>query len=288
MKNGYVKLYRSILDKPYSNKPDYVWVWCYLLLRATYKEREVMIGNKKILLKPGQLITGRKKLAEQTGVNKIKIYRILKCYENEHQIEQQKTNKYTVITIKNWHKHQANEQQNEQHLNNKRTTDEQQMNTYNKDKKEKKDNNIHIGILNFWNSKKIIVHKQTDELLESVGIIIRKNKLKEDNIKQGIENYSIVLADKKYFFKYIWSLENFLSRKKALPSFLEGGENWENYKQKNKDNIAIREAVKHEKDWQKIKEVRPEETYEYKPIPDEANKIIEKAIPTYRDKKRKE
>ena len=288
MKNGYVKLYRSILDKPYSNKPDYVWVWCYLLLRATYKEREVMIGNKKILLKPGQLITGRKKLAEQTGVNKIKIYRILKCYENEHQIEQQKTNKYTVITIKNWHKHQANEQQNEQHLNNKRTTDEQQMNTYNKDKKEKKDNNIHIGILNFWNSKKIIVHKQTDELLESVGIIIRKNKLKEDNIKQGIENYSIVLADKKYFFKYIWSLENFLSRKKALPSFLEGGENWENYKQKNKDNIAIQEAVKHEKDWQKIKEVRPEETYEYKPIPDEANKIIEKAIPTYRDKKRKE
>jgi len=288
MKNGYVKLYRSILDKPYSNKPDYVWVWCYLLLRATFKEREVMIGNKKILLKPGQLITGRKKLAEQTGVNKIKIYRILKCYENEHQIEQQKTNKYTVITIKNWHKHQANEQQNEQHLNNKRTTDEQQMNTYNKDKKEKKDNNIHIGILNFWNSKKIIVHKQTDELLESVGIIIRKNKLKEDNIKQGIENYSIVLADKKYFFKYIWSLENFLSRKKALPSFLEGGENWENYKQKNKDNIAIREAVKHEKDWQKIKEVRPEETYEYKPIPDEANKIIEKAIPTYRDKKRKE
>ena len=288
MKNGYVKLYRSILDKPYSNKPDYVWVWCYLLLRATYKEREVMIGNKKILLKPGQLITGRKKLAEQTGVNKIKIYRILKCYENEHQIEQQKTNKYTVITIKNWHKHQANEQQNEQHLNNKRTTDEQQMNTYNKDKKEKKDNNIHIGILNFWNSKKIIVHKQTDELLESVGIIIRKNKLKEDNIKQGIENYSIVLADKKYFFKYIWSLENFLSRKKALPSFLEGGENWENYKQKNKDNIAIQEAVKHEKDWQKIKEVRPEETYKYKPIPEEANKIIIKAIPTYRDKKGKE
>jgi len=91
-------------------------------------------------------------------------------------------------------------------------------------------NNIYIGILNFWNSKKIIVHKITVELLESIEKIIKKRKLKEDNIRQGIENYNTALKDKEYFFKHIWSLENFLSRKNGLPSFLDGGEKWENYK----------------------------------------------------------
>ena len=66
------------------------------------------------------------------------------------------------------------------------------------------------------------------------------------------------------------------------------GTKFEKYLNQNANKEAIQEAVKHEKDWQKIKEVRPEETYEYKPIPEEANKIIIKAIPTYRDKKGKE
>jgi len=66
------------------------------------------------------------------------------------------------------------------------------------------------------------------------------------------------------------------------------GNKFEKYLNQNANKEAIRKAVKHEKDWQKIKEVRPEETYKYKPIPEEANKIIIKAIPTYRDKKGKE
>jgi len=118
-------------------------------------------------------------------------------------------------------------------------------------------NNIYIELLNFWNSKEIIVHKQTDELLESIEKTIKKKKLKEDNIKKGIENYNTALKDKEYFFKYIWSLENFLSQKKALSSFLEGGESWENYKAyreagKGGDNIAKRFATEREytdKEW---------------------------------------
>ena len=100
--------------------------------------------------------------------------------------------------------------------------------------KETKVNNIYIDILNFWNSKKIIVHEKTDELLERIEKIIKKKKYKKDNIIEAIKNYSTVLNDEKYFFKYIWSLDNFLGRKKTLLSFLEGGESWENYKKQNK------------------------------------------------------
>lgn len=118
--------------------------------------------------------------------------------------------------------------------------------TQSKVKESKVKESKYIDILNFWNSKKIIIHEPTKELLETIEKIIKKKKYKKDDIVQAIKNYSTVLTDEKYFFKYIWSLENFLSRKKALPSFLEGGENWENYKQKNKDNIAIQQAKKRE------------------------------------------
>lgn len=142
--------------------------------------------------------------------------------------------------------------------------------------KETKLKNIYIDILNFWNSKKIIVHEKTDELLESIEKIIKKKKYKKDNIIQAIKNYSTVLDDKKYFFKYIWSLENFLSRWKALPSFLEGGESWENYKQQNKDRIAIQEAKKKENEWEDKKEKRDD--YKHKPIPKKIKKQIHKIL----------
>lgn len=82
-----------------------------------------------IMVKEGQLITGRKQLSQDTGIPETTIERILKMLENEHQIGQQKTNKYRVITILNWKEHQNRTPE--------RTTSGQQADTYKKDKKEK-------------------------------------------------------------------------------------------------------------------------------------------------------
>jgi hypothetical protein len=59
-----------------------------------------------IVVKEGQLITGRRALSEQTGIPGTTVERILDFLENEHQIGQQKTNKYRLITIVNWDKYQ--------------------------------------------------------------------------------------------------------------------------------------------------------------------------------------
>ena len=83
-----------------------------------------------IMVKEGQLITGRKQLSADTGIPETTIERILKMLENEHQIGQQKTNKYRVITILNWKEHQNRTPE--------RTTNGQQADTYKNDKKEKK------------------------------------------------------------------------------------------------------------------------------------------------------
>ena len=129
---GWISLHRKLLDNPIVCKDsDHMSVWMYLLLNATHKEYASVFMGKKIMLQPGQLITGRKAIAEKFNIDESKVQRILKRFENEQQIEQQNGNKNRLITVLSWSLYQNNEQQNEQQMNNKCTTTEQQVNTYN-------------------------------------------------------------------------------------------------------------------------------------------------------------
>lgn len=130
MNNGYVKIHRKLLSNPIVMKDsEHLAVWIYLLLNATHQERNVLFKGKKITISPGQLITGRKSISSELQISESKVQRILNFFENEHQIEQQTSNKNRVVTLVNWNKYQENEQQVEQQLNNNRTTTEQQLNT---------------------------------------------------------------------------------------------------------------------------------------------------------------
>ena len=136
---GFIKIDRAILDNPIVCKDaEYYAVWNYLLLNATHTEYAVVFKGQKIILKPGQLITGREKIGDKFNIDPNKVQRILKIFENEQQIEQQTTNKNRLITIINWDKYQI--------LNNKTTTTEQQLNT-NKNVK-------NINIINILNKYK--------------------------------------------------------------------------------------------------------------------------------------
>lgn len=144
---GWIKLYRKMLDNPIIIKDsDYLAVWIYLLLNTTHKEYDVLFKGKRITLKKGQLLTGRKSISEKLKIDENKVQRILKALENEHQIEQQSSNKNRLITIVLWDKYQQDEQQDEQQLNNKRTTSEQQVNTNKNVKNIKNDKNVIITI----------------------------------------------------------------------------------------------------------------------------------------------
>jgi hypothetical protein len=134
MHRGYIKLWRKIRDNPRLHDPDYLSVWIWCLLEATYSDRKSILGGKEINLKPGQFTTGRRQFSELCGVQESKLERILTCFVNIHQIEQQTTNTNRLISICNWGDYQENKQQ----VNNNRTTNEQQVNTPKECKKEKK------------------------------------------------------------------------------------------------------------------------------------------------------
>ncbi len=139
---GWIRIHRKLIEASWFSKSEYVHLWLYLLLKANHQDKEVFIGNEKVLVRRGQLLTSRHKLSEVVHVQENKIYRILKCFENEHQVEQQKTSRYTVITILNYDTYQKNEQVVEQQMNSERTADEQPMNTNNND------NNIYLFLFN--------------------------------------------------------------------------------------------------------------------------------------------
>lgn len=125
MNNGWVKIHRAILDKGFYKRSAYVHLWLHLLLNVNHEPKEFMWNGNIVLIKEGQMITGRKELSAQTGIPESTIEDILKFLETQHQIQQQKTTKYRLITIVNWIKHQKSDSKS----NNRATTEQQQADT---------------------------------------------------------------------------------------------------------------------------------------------------------------
>jgi hypothetical protein len=164
---GWIKLHRKLQKKGYYKKSEYIHLWVHLLLSANHKEKEFMFNGNMIIIKEGQLLTGREKLSENTGISESTVERILNMLENEHQIEQQKTNKFRIITIINWQNYQGDNdcgQQNGQQTDNKRTTNGQQTAT------NKNDNNV--------KNVKNIYSEQSPEIILSnllYGLMLKNN-----------------------------------------------------------------------------------------------------------------
>jgi len=182
---GWIRIHRKLIEASWFNKSEYVHLWLYLLLKANHQDKEVFVGNEKVVVKRGQLLTSRSKLSEVVHIQENKIYRILKCFENEHQIEQQKTKKYTVISILNYDAYQKSEQVIEQPTNSKRTTDEQSMNTNNNDKN---DNNIFIYFINKGNEKNLRTFNEKMRFLNEIQKDDKYSELTPDE-EYDLRNY---------------------------------------------------------------------------------------------------
>ena len=112
-KSSWLKLWRNVLNNPLIMKdPEYFMLWHVLLCKAEFEPKQSLFGGKPIMLRPGQLTTGRKQLALITGISESKVERILNAFESGQQIEQQKSSKNRLITVLNWDKYQSREQQN--------------------------------------------------------------------------------------------------------------------------------------------------------------------------------
>ncbi|MFT4146412.1 MAG: hypothetical protein QM644_18365 [Mobilitalea sp.] len=127
---GYIKLHRKILENPIVCKDaEYFAVWGYLLLYATHKEISAVFKGKRIVLHPGQLITGRISISERLKISESKVKRILIEFESNQQIDRVRTNRNSLITIRNWSLYQYSDQQVDQPMANIRPASDQPLTT---------------------------------------------------------------------------------------------------------------------------------------------------------------
>lgn len=206
--NGWIKLHRKLMDKAYYKKPAYLLVWIHLLLTANHAPKEFMWNGKIILVKEGQLITGRKELSVQLDVPETTIERILNLLESEHQIEQTKTTKYRLITIVNWHQYQNSDST----LDNKRTTSGQQADTNKNDKNDKKEKNIYgefgnvllteaeyLSLIEKLNQQAVDnLIGELDEYIESKGVKYRSHYATIQSwARRRIQEHRAVISNQK-------------------------------------------------------------------------------------------
>lgn len=164
MEQGWIKIHRKLLSNPLLSKPIWAWLWVVLLLKTNHKKKQIIWNGQNIVIESGQFITGRKQLSEESGIPESTIERILSYLESEHQIGQQKTTKYRLITILNWNKYQ--------NRTSEWTTDGQQMDTNKNDNNEKKiNNNTETKVSNkqiMKNSFKYNENKHTDAFEDTI------------------------------------------------------------------------------------------------------------------------
>lgn len=96
--NGFIKLYRQMLDWRWWEDVPTRNVFFYILLSSNFKRT----SWRQIELLPGQVITSIEKLAQKTGFTPKQVRRALKNLVSTNEISKQTTNGYTVITVKKW------------------------------------------------------------------------------------------------------------------------------------------------------------------------------------------
>jgi DNA replication protein DnaD len=117
MNDGYIKLYKKLFKWQWYKDSNTLHVFITLLLDANYDDSKVGFE----IIKRGQVLTSIKRLQELTGLSTQQIRTSLKKLEKSQEINKQITNKYSIITIKNYDNYQIVNKQvtiNQQSSNN--------------------------------------------------------------------------------------------------------------------------------------------------------------------------
>ncbi len=103
---GYVKIYRSILDWEWADNPEMFYLWCRLLLKAEPKRRRW----NGIVIERGQILTTIRDLAKESNLSVRQVRTILERLKATQETTHSTTHRYTIITICNYDRYNSDEE----------------------------------------------------------------------------------------------------------------------------------------------------------------------------------
>lgn len=140
--NGWIKLHREITEWEWYDDHNVFRLFIHLLIKANHKKAKW----RGVDLNSGDILTGRKKLASETGLSEQQIRTAIDKLKSTNDITIKVGAKNSVISITNWDKYQSINQQDNQEVTSIQTAEQPQDNhevtTDKNDKKEKNVRNI--------------------------------------------------------------------------------------------------------------------------------------------------
>lgn len=195
--NGFVKLYRKLKRWGWYKDNVVKCLFLHFLLTASFKDFEWM-GRS---LKAGQLVTGRKKLAEELGLSEQQIRTGIKKLESTKEITIETTSKFTIVTVVNWEDYQGEEK-----ISTNRTT-----NTATNGQPADLMNKLLIAVAALENSTNKATNKNELESLLNSGIADLKNILSTKTITNEQPTSNQQLTNKQPHIKNIKNNKNIRS-----------------------------------------------------------------------------
>ncbi len=123
--NGFIVLSKKMLKWGWYHDNNTKILFIHLLLTANWEEKEW----QGIEIKRGQIITSIGHLAQQANLSIQQVRTSLNKLISTNEITKSTTNKYTIITIKNYRKYQDHNKQNNIQITNEQQTNNKQITT---------------------------------------------------------------------------------------------------------------------------------------------------------------
>ncbi|SDI14951.1 hypothetical protein SAMN05192534_12330 [Alteribacillus persepolensis] len=148
MSEGYIKLYRSLLDDHLfiESTPEQKVIMIALLLMVNHKENDWEWKGERYTVQPGQVITSLPKIAEKAGkgISVQNVRTALNRLKKHGFLTDKSTNKNRLITIVNWGKYQGSANESTDELTGNQQATNRQLTPNKNEKNEKKNTRKYI------------------------------------------------------------------------------------------------------------------------------------------------
>jgi hypothetical protein len=236
--NGWVKLHRQLRQSAVFDNPKLLKVWIWILLKATHKERQQIVGRRTVTLQPGQFVFGRYAAAGELDMSPSTVRDYMQLLAEMGNITLQPDTKYTLVTVDNWAFYQSEDELPDI----KKTANQHQINiksTSNGHKQECKE---------VQECKEIVLTAEEQNFIETL---------------QGIKNYPLDRAKDRELYQT-------LTQRYPELDILEVARDWAAYKldkpldKKSNPRSQLNTACKKAMEWGKnLKKQPPKEAPRY-------------------------
>jgi hypothetical protein len=106
MNYGFIVIWRKIRDTSFFRDSYALHLALLLILQANHEDKKIVLNNQEIVIKRGQCICGRDKLAAATGIKPSTVRDKLQLLKNTGFCDIKSNNRFSIVTINKYNDYQ--------------------------------------------------------------------------------------------------------------------------------------------------------------------------------------